>query len=70
MQVRVIYHREDAGWWADSPDLEGWTVAGASYERVRRLVDDGLLFALECAADDRGELLDKSAISVDHSVAG
>jgi predicted RNase H-like HicB family nuclease len=22
--VRVIYHDEPDGWWAESPDVEGW----------------------------------------------
>ncbi len=29
--VRVIYHHEAAGWWAESPDVEGWSAAGDSY---------------------------------------
>lgn len=29
--VRVIYHHEADGWWAESPDVEGWSAAGDSY---------------------------------------
>ena len=36
--VRVIYHREPEGWWAESPDIPGWYAAGESYEAVRALV--------------------------------
>jgi predicted RNase H-like HicB family nuclease len=44
--VRVIYHHEEDGWWAESPDLEGWSAAGDSYPEVRQLVVDGIPFAL------------------------
>ena len=47
--VRVIYHSEPEGWWAESPDIEGWSVAGGSYEEVRALVDAGVEFALDRA---------------------
>lgn len=44
--VRVIYHHEDEGWWAESPDVEGWSAAGHSYPEVRQLAVDGIPFAL------------------------
>ena len=44
--VRVIYHCEPEGWWAESPDIEGWSVAGASYAEARALVDAGVEIAL------------------------
>lgn len=34
-QVRVIYHGEPEGWWADSPDLPGWIAAGGTFEEAR-----------------------------------
>jgi predicted RNase H-like HicB family nuclease len=58
--IRVLYHEEDQGWWAESPDVEGWTVAGDTYEEVRRLVEDGVTFALASAAEDRGEEFDEA----------
>ena len=69
--VRVLYHREPDGWWAESPDIDAWTVAGDSYEEVRGLVDDGITFALACAADERGERFDEerfAAVAVEHYV--
>jgi predicted RNase H-like HicB family nuclease len=45
--VRVIYHREPEGWWAESPDVEGWYAAGDSYAEVRQLAIEGVAFALE-----------------------
>lgn len=47
--VRVIYHSEAEGWWAESPDIEGWSVAGDSYGEVRALVDAGVEFAVDRA---------------------
>ena len=44
--VRVIYHHEPAGWWAESPDADGWSAAGGSYAEVRRLAEEGVAFAL------------------------
>jgi predicted RNase H-like HicB family nuclease len=70
--VRVLYHREPEGWWAESPDIDGWTVAGEDYDQVRRLVDDGVPFALASAAEDRGEGFDEGAFAdvvIEHYVA-
>ena len=55
--LRVIYHREPEGWWAESPEVPGWSAAGATYEEVRALVDEGLPIAL-----GRGD------VSVEHFV--
>ena len=49
--VRVIYHHEDEGWWAESPDLKGWTAVADSYEEIVQLVEEGIPFALECEAE-------------------
>ena len=44
--VRVTYRHEPEGWWAKSPDIEGWSAAGDSYAEVQRLVCEGVRFAL------------------------
>jgi predicted RNase H-like HicB family nuclease len=44
--VRVIYHREADGWWAESPDVEGWSAAGGTYAEVVKLAEVGVPFAL------------------------
>jgi predicted RNase H-like HicB family nuclease len=44
--VRVIYHHEEDGWRAESPDVEGWSATGDSYPEVRQLVLAGVPFAL------------------------
>lgn len=43
--ARVIYHHEGDGWWAESPDLEGWSAAGDTSAGVRQLAMDGVRFA-------------------------
>jgi predicted RNase H-like HicB family nuclease len=45
--VRGIYHHESDGWWAESPDVEGWSAAGESYSEVVKLAEEGIPFALE-----------------------
>ncbi len=49
--VRVIYHHEADGWWAESPDVEGWSAAGDTYEELVKLVEEGVSFALGHAAE-------------------
>jgi predicted RNase H-like HicB family nuclease len=44
--VHVIYHHEAGGWWAESPDVEGWFAAGDTYAEVVKLAEDGVPFAL------------------------
>ncbi|UTI62996.1 hypothetical protein NBH00_16715 [Paraconexibacter antarcticus] len=68
MTIRVLYHEDPPGWWAESPDSDGWTVAGDTYDDVRALVEDGVAFALTCAAEDRGETVDETALVVEHFV--
>ena len=57
--VRILYHREPQGWWAESPDIDGWSVAGETCEEVRQLAEAGVSFALAGAAEDRGERFDE-----------
>ena len=45
--VRVIYHHESDGWWAESPDVDGWSAAGDSYAEVVKLAEEGIPFALD-----------------------
>jgi len=45
--VRVIYHHETDRWWAESPDVEGWSAIGDSYPEVAKLAEEGIPFALE-----------------------
>ncbi|MBS1882340.1 MAG: type II toxin-antitoxin system HicB family antitoxin [Actinobacteria bacterium] len=45
--VRVIYHHESNCWWAESPDVEGWSAAGDTYAEVSKLAEEGIPFALD-----------------------
>lgn len=45
--VRVLYHEEPEGWWAESPDVERWSAAGATFDEVRQLAEEGVRFALD-----------------------
>jgi len=49
--VRVIYHHEANGWWAESPDVEGWSAAGDTYAEVVKLAEEGIPFALDGPAE-------------------
>jgi len=45
--ARVIYHHEAGGWWAESPDVPGWSAAGGNFREVRGLADEGVEFFAE-----------------------
>jgi predicted RNase H-like HicB family nuclease len=49
--IHVIYHHEEGSWWAESPDLKGWTAIADTYEEIVKLVEEGIPFALECEAE-------------------
>lgn len=71
MTVRILYHHEPEGWWADSPDISGWSVAGETYKEVRRLAEDGVSFALAGPAEDRGEEFDErrfADVAIEHYI--
>lgn len=62
--VRVIYHHEGDGWWAESPDAEGWSAAGDTYAEVAKLAEDGIPLAL-----DRDDAVLEHFVPVGESVA-
>jgi predicted RNase H-like HicB family nuclease len=49
--VRVLHHHEGDGWWAESPDVEGWSAAGDTYAEVVKLAEESVAFALKRQAD-------------------
>jgi predicted RNase H-like HicB family nuclease len=63
--VRVIYHRDPEGWWAESPEIPGWSAAGSTYEEVRALVDEGLPIAL-----GHGDFVAEHFVPVDAAATG
>jgi hypothetical protein len=40
--VRVLYREEAEGWWAESPDVSGYTAVDDSLEGLRNLVPEGI----------------------------
>ncbi len=46
-EIRIHYHREAEGWWADSPDLPGFSAAGDSFTEVREMAIQGVEFATD-----------------------
>jgi predicted RNase H-like HicB family nuclease len=69
--IATWYHHEPEGWWAESPDIDGWSVAGESYDEFRRPAEDGVSFALSSAAEDRGEAFDDdefASVRIEHYV--
>lgn len=53
--IEVTYHHEVEGWWAESRDLPGWSVAAPDVRGLRRLVRDSVEFTLQ---DEEVELLE------------
>jgi predicted RNase H-like HicB family nuclease len=45
--IRVIYHREEESWWAESPDVKGWLAAADDYAEILKPAEEGIPFALE-----------------------
>ena len=52
--IRVLHCNTSAddGWTADSPDLEGWSVEGASYKETKALAEDAVRAQLSDGAAD------------------
>jgi hypothetical protein len=69
--VRILYHHEPQGWWAESPDIDRWTMAAPTYDDVRQLAEDGAPFALASAGENRGDEFDEARfanIELEHFV--
>jgi len=46
-RIRIIYHHDPEAWWAESPDVKGWTAVADSYGEILKLAEEGIPFALE-----------------------
>ncbi|WP_433008642.1 type II toxin-antitoxin system HicB family antitoxin [Kribbella sp. CA-294648] len=68
--IRIQYHHELDGWWADSPDISGYVVVGDSLAEVRGLVKDGLPFYLETEDIELLETSSSGAVVVAEISAG
>jgi predicted RNase H-like HicB family nuclease len=60
-EVRIRYHHEPEGWWADSPDLPGFSAVGRTFDEVREMALDGVAFA----TDTEPEIVEINAPSRD-----
>jgi predicted RNase H-like HicB family nuclease len=40
--INVIYHQEPEGWWAESPQVAGWTCVGKTLDEARDLAIEGI----------------------------
>ena len=68
--VYVIYHKErDGSWWADSPQIQGFTAVGETLGEVRALVFEGVPFYLDMDDVDLRESQDGGATLVDSEVS-
>lgn len=48
-QITVRYHNEAGTWWAESPDLAGFSAAAATRDDLATLIREGVAFALDDA---------------------
>jgi predicted RNase H-like HicB family nuclease len=46
-RVRVQYHLDEGSWWADSPDVPGFTAVAETLQELRPLAREGVCFALD-----------------------
>lgn len=46
-EIRIRYRHEPEGWWADSPDLPGFSAAGDTFSEVRDMAIRGVEFATD-----------------------
>ena len=57
-RIQVCYHYEPEGWWAESPELPGFSAAGATFDEVRQQAHEGAAFF----ADEPLEVEDKAPV--------
>jgi predicted RNase H-like HicB family nuclease len=61
-ETRVTYHHEDDTWWAESPDVPGFSATADSLSALRTLVWEGLAFHLEQESVDLLESMAGSGV--------
>ena len=68
--IRVLHCNTsaDEGWTADSPDLEGWSVAGASYAETKRLAEAAVREQLAAPGSD-GAVIAPAEVEIAHHIA-
>jgi predicted RNase H-like HicB family nuclease len=68
--IRVLHCNTsaDEGWTADSPDLKGWSVAGASYAETRTLAEEAVRSQL-AAGGSAGAVIAPADVEITHHIA-
>jgi predicted RNase H-like HicB family nuclease len=66
--IRVLHCNTsaDEGWTADSPDLQGWSVAGASYAETKTRAEEAVRAQI---ADDDGGAGVGVGVEITHHIA-
>ena len=69
-KIRVLHCNTsaDEGWTADSPDLPGWSVAGASYAETRTRAEEAVRAQLAEAGPD-GAVIAPADVEITHHIA-
>lgn len=49
--AQVVYHREVDGWWAESPDVKGWSAAVRTLFEIEDVAETGIAFAQGAPAE-------------------
>lgn len=42
--MKIVYHRDEGAWWADSPDMPGFSAVGDTFDGTRKLALEGIPF--------------------------
>lgn len=42
--VKIVYHRDEGAWWADSPDMPGFSAVGDTFDDTRKLALENIPF--------------------------
>jgi predicted RNase H-like HicB family nuclease len=68
--IRVLHCNTSAeeGWTADSPDLKGWSVAGASYAQTKTLAEEAVREQLAAGGSD-GPVIAPADVEITHHIA-
>jgi predicted RNase H-like HicB family nuclease len=69
--INLVIHHDEGTWWAESPDLEGFTVVAASLAELRVTARDAVTFHLDAdhPIDVRESLSDDAATDVGRNSA-
>lgn len=46
-RITVNYHAKRGSWWADSPDITGWSATGPTLNICKAKAQEGVAFAFE-----------------------